>query len=1529
MQDHGDSTLDVSLDEALTIDVAENLLLDTALPKRTTNPNRENHRRGSSEPPHLRDSFDAGGSAPNTPDDLGHTSSGKLMSVEVQSVSLWDGITFNNGTTGRPHSADPLEMYSHFSYNETGSVDNVSLMDSDVDLGPMLVPINMVPAAYLSKSLQPVATSSEQEAMEAPRSSPPMRRPSSRDELKRKDTAQASNHMADLLSLESAVDDAPPQIMHKAATAEALNLPTSPVAETQPAEARAKQATFEEHSFDLPSPSITPKRDSMRALPVAFIPPGEIESPLLATIPDYKADASQIDPPSAEISLSLKTTHVEQLLEFGFDETYATLFRRWALCFCVVNFDLEIGQAIEYVYPEIEITESDRRNISFSAFPDSNSSAHIGDSIFAFRFRSSELIKNVYTKLEQSSTESLAVEPNIEPEDETSSHSRSSSAPTALDRFIVEADGFTYGYVFFRQQKDSEIRRGFFQKSLVLLSPHAWPGLFNTVMGVVGPKFMDALIDDRYRAASPASPLSRHAITHSAKQRLREAAESIMHWSPPPSRLNPDSTYSPTVLTLPLLGIPFAFSIPPTGRFPQLFETSPPRSQSTPSSLNGAQSFSLTYPAEDVDLADRPRQLQGQKRLNPSPVPSPVSTMTPVICCPGRFYDLFSRSLELLWVCWELIVLGEPILVMADTPRGCSDVVWGLIELIKPVPFAGDFRPYFTIQDSDFKGIAARKKMPPTGMIVGVTNPFFTKVFENWPHVLRVARFSSTIPHSTASIGPAQLLPAIGASSAFERREFGTPVQVSPASGSTSPNLGASQLNSFRSGSSSGSNLVRSPSSKSIDTIKKPSSPKSPQASTVKTFMSSFARNKTPDKGPMVANSVGYFVGEGSPIVVESVVQSLTSKYKPFLSKDKKLIKDVAEAAIRGSSSFTLNNMLRRHFVELTDRFLQPLNRHYEGLIIGSPIGMNLSCLRTKPEVKPFKQETFIKSIEASAPTLPVQSRRSIVELYRLFLKSPNFGLWLQTRTQEVNREWRRHYINVICDSDIVQWMKSEKREEIECVDLLLRIREEISRYARYFARQSSGTSASSELSEIKDKSIGARSQSPRPNWRSDNASTDSLTSFNRTMPSSQQTGSQKGGRVTFIPSMQQYLRLIQQSELLLSLLPDDLRLNVMRQDEEDFADNNNAAGMPKVTKPKKKEDNGIGRVELLGVSYDGRLAVALGPYRNTNHFFLWALEHRKVVRHWKAGRTSSFVSFTIAPNLRYGVSASAGGQVKVWDLLKGSDVWTPLVNELHLSTVVVAPNSILLGISSWQGVRIFDITTRTLLRTLSGHLSGVIFAEFAADCQTLVSVSSDKTARIWDLESGASRKIVWNGSELLAASFCRTPEAGLEPNLLMLSRKDLTRFITVREAGSGTVLAKLERTVSRAGASAVSHLKNGYLCIKVGESEMEYEIYTVSKSNSLSRAVLEDKFQGNRSAGIVDMGVARESSALRIVLARVWRKYRLPFELVTLVKSWAKLTGPRIFLWLPSSQELRVYDMHSGERLCISKWLAEGAMAE
>ena len=237
----------------------------------------------------------------------------------------------------------------------------------------------------------------------------------------------------------------------------------------------------------------------------------------------------------------------------------------------------------------------------------------------------------------------------------------------------IDNDGYTYGYVFFRQQQDSTLRRGYFQKALVLQSPHSWPGLFLYVVSQVGPKIMDAQSNDQIRSL------------------LEMSCREISDWSSPPSSWSSEQLFHSIEIPLTLFKNEINVSFPPTDHFPQLYETK-----------------------------SKGRQL--------------------VTCNPGKFYQIFCRSLDVLWPCWELMALGEPILVMSDSPTACSEVVQSLVELLKPMPFGGDYRPYFTIQDTDFSSLTGRGGCSTSAIVLGITNQVFSKVLGNWPHVMHTGK---------------------------------------------------------------------------------------------------------------------------------------------------------------------------------------------------------------------------------------------------------------------------------------------------------------------------------------------------------------------------------------------------------------------------------------------------------------------------------------------------------------------------------------------------------------------------------------------------------------------------------------------------------------------------------------------------------------------------------------------------------------------------------------------------------------------
>lgn len=116
-------------------------------------------------------------------------------------------------------------------------------------------------------------------------------------------------------------------------------------------------------------------------------------------------------------------------------------FANWLHCVCVVTFDLELGQAMELVYPaHARLSEAERTNVCYLAFPDSNSGC-MGDTQFHVRLR---------VQPEQAMEARLGA-----------AHRRYNGRCEA--RLRADA-GHLWGFVFFRQIRDARRPRGYFQK---------------------------------------------------------------------------------------------------------------------------------------------------------------------------------------------------------------------------------------------------------------------------------------------------------------------------------------------------------------------------------------------------------------------------------------------------------------------------------------------------------------------------------------------------------------------------------------------------------------------------------------------------------------------------------------------------------------------------------------------------------------------------------------------------------------------------------------------------------------------------------------------------------------------------------------------------------------------------------------------------------------------------------------------------------------------------------------------------------
>uniref|UniRef100_D8PVD3 UDENN domain-containing protein n=1 Tax=Schizophyllum commune (strain H4-8 / FGSC 9210) TaxID=578458 RepID=D8PVD3_SCHCM len=332
---------------------------------------------------------------------------------------------------------------------------------------------------------------------------------------------------------------------------------------------------------------------------------------------------------------SVRSRRPSILDSLSVDTTVADKIRRWILGIAVVNFDIDHGPVVDGIYPPLFLYPDEIENIAFSSFPDS-AQFEQGAQAHSFRIREDEAIGN-------------------------------EKRPPTID-------GFIYGFAHFSQRKDASIKRGYQQRSVVILTHHQYPALFAAVMSLLGPLYEE------------------HGVPM-----LESACHNIATWPPP----TPGST-----VELGFLG--------------------------------------------NVVTAQIPRTIDEQQALDPSVaerlVNASLQTMIPATAAsllPPAIL-LFEASLPHIWSIWECLVLNEPILLFGASPAETSQAVWWLRDLMRPIPLAGDIRPYFTIHDRDH--LALVNKLPPkSGLLLGVTNPFFERSCAHWPHILSLG-YAIVIP---------------------------------------------------------------------------------------------------------------------------------------------------------------------------------------------------------------------------------------------------------------------------------------------------------------------------------------------------------------------------------------------------------------------------------------------------------------------------------------------------------------------------------------------------------------------------------------------------------------------------------------------------------------------------------------------------------------------------------------------------------------------------------------------------------------
>jgi WD40 repeat protein len=166
--------------------------------------------------------------------------------------------------------------------------------------------------------------------------------------------------------------------------------------------------------------------------------------------------------------------------------------------------------------------------------------------------------------------------------------------------------------------------------------------------------------------------------------------------------------------------------------------------------------------------------------------------------------------------------------------------------------------------------------------------------------------------------------------------------------------------------------------------------------------------------------------------------------------------------------------------------------------------------------------------------------------------------------------------------------------------------------------------------------------------------------------------------------------------------------------------------------------------VYSVAFSPDGRL-LASGSDDKT--IKLWDVASGREVR-TLSGHTSWVNSVAFSPDGRLLASGSSDQTIKLWDVASGREVRTLTGHISPVESVAFSPDGRLLASGSCgryesgrgcvQGeIKLWDVASGSLVRTLSGHTGGVRSVAFSPDGRLLASGSKDTTIKLWEVASG------------------------------------------------------------------------------------------------------------------------------------------------------------------------------------------------
>ncbi|KAG6589559.1 Protein DENND6A, partial [Cucurbita argyrosperma subsp. sororia] len=163
----------------------------------------------------------------------------------------------------------------------------------------------------------------------------------------------------------------------------------------------------------------------------------------------------------------------------------------------------------------------------------------------------------------------------------------------------------------------------------------------------------------------------------------------------------------------------------------------------------------------------------------------------------------------------------------------------------------------------------------------------------------------------------------------------------------------------------------------------------------------------------------------------EAIWSTYPAVTKPDTSILNRLIDAGLSPRVEESMSVVNNEILRRHFLELTTNFLAPFGPYFRTTTPSE--GSSPFDEPSRPE---FSADEFLASLSTRGlgKFLAKRMRSNWLDLYRRFLKGPNFMPWFQRRRAVAEQEQHRLWRQARMSADVPRLVS--KLPELEVVDL-------------------------------------------------------------------------------------------------------------------------------------------------------------------------------------------------------------------------------------------------------------------------------------------------------------------------------------------------------------------------------------------------------------------------------------------------------------------------------------------------------------